>query len=95
MLLAQALDAVQVIQRDRLVACMLEHIEEKHVGRVRVRHSMQLQELTVQAGGMVSLKWSQGAGPVSAAADPGAAESEGTTEAEFVVRGTDSANTRN
>lgn len=67
---------VQVIQRDRLVACMLEHVEEEHVGRVRVRHNMQLQELAVQDNGKVALKWSQGASSGDSTVDQGVAQTD-------------------
>lgn len=72
---------VQVIQRDRLVACMLEYIEEEHAGRVRVRHHMQVQELAVQEGETVSLKWSRNPPHSNGETDP----SEGVAQTDFLV----------
>eukprot|EP00892_Ulva_mutabilis_P005378 jgi/Ulvmu1/3211/UM015_0252.1 len=74
-------DPTQVIQRDRLVACMLEHVEEEYVGKVRVRHSIQVQQLAVQPGGKVSLKWSQTADHTGHSGT----EPEGVVQAEFLV----------
>ena len=78
---------MQVIQRGRLVACMLEHIEEEYVGRVRVRHNIQVQQLDVQPGGTVSLKWARA--PLSHGdADFAISESsaQGSTDVDFLVR---------
>lgn len=75
----------QVIQRERLVSCMLEHIQEAHAGRVHVRHSIQVQQLAVREGGKVSLKWKQVA-PQAAAPSSGPVTVEGSAETDFVVR---------
>jgi hypothetical protein len=47
---------LQVIQRERLVACLLEHIEEVFPGKIRVRHNMEVEAVAVGDDGMVSLK---------------------------------------
>lgn len=76
----QDMHVAQVIQRDRLVACMLEHIEEEHAGRVHVRHNMQVQGLAMREGDKVSLQWSQ-----ESQSAEGTTEPHGTTETDFVV----------
>lgn len=78
---------VQVLQRDRLVACMLEHIEEEFAGRVRVRHDMQVEEVAVLEGGKVSLKWSQSANDSHVPFRDDTA-AEGVVQTEFLVRQT-------
>lgn len=72
---------------------MLEHIEEEYVGRVRVRHNMQVQQLAAQPGGTVSLKWAQ-ANPTDFAKSkdakspgPGGLTTEGVAQAEFLACG--------
>lgn len=50
---------LQTLQRDRLVACMLEHIDEEYVGKVRVRHNTSVEGLSVGQDGVVNLKWLQ------------------------------------
>lgn len=81
--------AVQVLQRDRLVACMLEHIEEEFAGRVRVRHNMQVEEMATTEGGKVSLKWSQDAASGtngSTVPNHNNTAADGVVQTEFLVR---------
>ena len=85
--LLAACGAVQVLQRDRLVSCMLEHIDRDYPGKIQVKHLMGVEGLSVVKGphDRVSLKWVQTAADGSPAAN-GAPPQRGVAEAEFVVR---------
>jgi hypothetical protein len=38
---------------------MLEHVDEAHIGKIRVRHNMSVESLTVAEDGIINLKWLQ------------------------------------
>ena len=71
--------SVQVLQRDRLVSCMLEHIDNDYAGKIQVKHLMEVEGMSVGAHGTVSLQWAHKAAE-------GAPPERGAAEAEFVVR---------
>lgn len=48
---------MQVLQRDRLVSCMLEHIDRKYATKINVKHQRGLAGMSVEDDGAVSLKW--------------------------------------
>lgn len=70
----------QVLQRDRLVSCMLEHIDQEYIGKIRVKHHMGVEGLSVDQDDRVSLKWvhtgSDGGPAVNGASQRGVAMSD-------------------
>lgn len=64
---------VQLLQRDRLVACLHEHVEE-NCEHVSIEHGVTVHDVSVRDDGHVEARWRRADG------------SEGASEAQFLVR---------